>query len=1506
MAGSRMPGPLGSNPKAPAGNLNDGTHVRGRSPVPGPVGAESGRTSTLQAPTPPAAPAVSTVTQANLPANAPGNVEKWDMEDRFSDVLKRTLGKLPGSMQHEFAALLTPTNLAIMAGTLALWAASHLAVVGEVVDILLVLSGAFFLGMAVFDVMGEFADCLKLTINAKTTNDLDGAASHLARAVSIIGVAVFVAFLAKIAMKVKGSKGGDSASSGSGAAGEGAAKSGAAEGSGKSGKGDAGSGKSGANEGTGEKSGNAAAEEAAAEGKGKKACACAVAGKPVDVINGCKVLLGPEELDFDLPAPLPLRWQRSYTSDNPLAGVLGQGWSLPISLALEFSTHKITLLDPQHRGISFPLLQEGGSFYSQHEQISLTRLDASTFELQDKESITHRFTLPGPGAHVAQLVAQLDRNGNTIRIEYDASQQPTRIIDSAGRVLLLQFNDQRRLLSVSEQRTLAGDAALETVLLVRYEYDAAGDLIAVHNRAGQTTRQFGYRNHIMIKHAQPGGLVSEYEYNEYTPQGRVQRNSTNTGQSWQFAYARSQTLVTDNLGRKVYHQFNADKRYTGQTDAMGGKERLELDAFGNLLAHVDATGATERYQYDERGRATRIVAADGAVTRINWDGRANKPASITDAMGAITQMRYDTHANLVALVDALGQRTEYRYDERGLPVELIDARGGSKRMQYNAFGQVTTYTDCSGQTTRFEYDRDGNLRQRIDAMNQRTSWEYDAVGRLLAARYPDGSSEEFEYDALGRLVAHTDANGQHTRYQLDQEGRLLARSNALGGQLAYRYDEAKRLAQLINENGAVYAFNYDPLDRLVQETGFDARTTRYRYDAAGRALGKTGLGQANARHHDGSDLTAADAANGEPVIETVFKRDAAGRLLEKRVSGGTAAQRESGALHTRYQYDALGRLTLAANEAATVELGYDAIGQLLSEKSVAGDAISLLAHQYDVLGNRIRTTLPDGRVLNHLFYGSGHLHQINLDGEVISDIERDARHREISRTQGEVISRFQYDPVGRLTAQLAKLDPARANLAAQRSQFDSAGSGPATGAAPAASGGNVNLIARVYRYDAGGNLTGLRDLRFGQSTYQYDAIGRILGAAQPGLAETFAFDPAHNLLDAGTPPAGGRLENNQITVFEDKRYTYDAHGNLIDKKAGRHTHVQLRWNAEHQLVQSTTTRNAYEASPAQQTTTYAYDPFGRRIFKRDAFGETRFVWDGNRLLAESRGSRTRTWLYDGGSFVPLAQVDSQTPATGATPAPAGAGAKILYFHTDHLGTPRELTDGAGNLHWAATYKAWGNVMRVEMPQARPVTQAVAGAADPAEQLQSLRFQGQYFDCETGLHYNRFRYYDPDIGRFISEDPIGLKGGTNTFVYAANPTGWVDPLGLTSLVKGAPLPDGTNIYRVSTEGPYNFDFNPRELAAIESGKLNPPGVSVIRAGSPEEATGIWNKAFPNRPATSVGEMNAQEIRAAGYDVIHDPSKGALGENHARLIHPDGVKGFNADKDKLTTKFMKCSC
>ena len=609
----------------------------------------------------------------------------------------------------------------------------------------------------------------------------------------------------------------------------------------------------------------------------------------------------------------------------------------------------------------------------------------------------------------------------------------------------------------------------------------------------------------------------------------------------------------------------------------------------------------------------------------------------------------------------------------------------------------------------------------------------------------------------------------------------------------------RRIAELINKNGDVHRFVYDALDRLAEETSFDARVTRYRYDDSGLIVGKDELGCAPR-----TELTP---------ITTTYVRDALGQLTEKvisRVTGVAQAQQ----MRLRFAYDALGRMTQAINADATVSMTYNAIGQLVMEQTDASGTSTVLRHEYDELGNRVRTTLPDGRVLNNLYYGSGHLHQVNLDGEVITDIERDRAHRMIARTQGALVSQFRYDLVGRLLSQTA-------------------GEGGST------------VIARRYEYDEVGNLVSIDDQRNGLTRYSYDPIGRILSAVQPQLSERFAFDPAHNLLDTTVVPAG-RVEGNRIRVYEDKRYDYDAHGNVVEKLIGKHTRMRFEWNPAHQLVRSIVARGS---SDAAQTVSYAYDPFGRRIAKRDAFGVTRFVWDGNRLLCEQRGSHSRTYVYGEEAFVPLARVDAVADVDGATRA------QVRHLHTDHLGTPREMTDSGGRVVWAARYRAWGNVLEVVQEEVPEVL-----SFDEIGEAQPVRFQGQYHDNESGLHYNRFRYYDPDIGRFVSVDPIGLAGGANIYRYAPSPIGWADPLGLS------PCPSGGN-----------------GAAAGEFGNLTLSKRHFLGSLSIPKATG--NSLFLGEKAAAMADLaEIQSGTALRTGEFFETSSNRIWGIHNGSIHP----------------------
>jgi RHS repeat-associated protein len=204
-------------------------------------------------------------------------------------------------------------------------------------------------------------------------------------------------------------------------------------------------------------------------------------------------------------------------------------------------------------------------------------------------------------------------------------------------------------------------------------------------------------------------------------------------------------------------------------------------------------------------------------------------------------------------------------------------------------------------------------------------------------------------------------------------------------------------------------------------------------------------------------------------------------------------------------------------------------------------------------------------------------------------------------------------------------------------------------------------------------------------------------------------------------------------------------------------HLELIWDASDRLVESRTNGVRTE---------YGYDGLGRRLFKQTADVRTPFLWDGDSLVLEKVVHRDpvaaeelesaemteaiREYVYYPGTFEPLARID-------AFPG----GHEVLYFHNDPNGCPTRMTDRSGNVKWRTRYGAWG--------------QAVETREDAVEN--PLRLVGQYEDHETGLVYNRFRYFDPAVGQFASQDPIGLVAGENLYAYGRNVWGWVDPLGL---------------------------------------------------------------------------------------------------------------------------------
>ena len=421
-------------------------------------------------------------------------------------------------------------------------------------------------------------------------------------------------------------------------------------------------------------------------------------------------------------------------------------------------------------------------------------------------------------------------------------------------------------------------------------------------------------------------------------------------------------------------------------------------------------------------------------------------------------------------------------------------------------------------------------------------------------------------------------------------------------------------------------------------------------------------------------------------------------------------------------------------ESDEIAYRHDAAGRVLSESGINGE----VGYEWDALSNLTGLTLPGGQKLAWLHYGSGHVSAIRFGQQLVTEFTRDRLHREVRRTQGAREQFRQYDSLGRRTLQCSELST-DVTLPEQA------------------------LLERLYRYTARGELSGVSDTLRGEVDYGYDAEGRLLKhyeARQGHSRAQFSYDAADNLAasNAAAPVTDNRLQHWQALFMK-----YDHWGNLVSRRNGLYEQHYV-YDAENRLVSARGTgpEGRFEAR-------YHYDALGRRTRKivttTHGTTDTRFLWQGYRLLQVQQESGLRsTYVYDPNeAWSPLARVDHLRDQSSG---------EIYWFNTDLNGAPLEVTDERGAVRWSGQYGSFGEVRHQSEGFSRFVNRT-------AMAHQPLRYAGQYADGETGLHYNLFRYYDPQVGRFIVQDPIGLNGGWNLYQYAPNPLGWIDPLGLAA-------------------------------------------------------------------------------------------------------------------------------
>ncbi|MFG2899254.1 putative T7SS-secreted protein [Streptomyces zaomyceticus] len=817
---------------------------------------------------------------------------------------------------------------------------------------------------------------------------------------------------------------------------------------------------------------------------------------------------------------------------------------------------------------------------------------------------------------------------------------------------------------------------------------------------------------------------------------------------------------------------------TEVTNSSGRPLRFGCDEHGRITSWTDTNGCRFDYVYDDQDRCTYQSGTNGHLeTSFSWDdvdpATGLRTTSLTDGLGHTKRHLINDLSQVVAEIDALGAVTRFEYDSRNRLLSRTDPLGHVSRSTYDERGRMTVAERPDERQARAEYDDLGFPIRVIGTDGNVTHQTFDERGNRTSVTNPLGARTEFTYDESGRLTSVTDPLGATTHLVLDSRGLPSEVTDPLGATTRYEQDAFGRTVRVTDPLGAVTKLEWTVEGRPSRRTAPDGTTESWTYDGEGNCLSHTDAMGATT-HFTYTDFDLMTSRTGPDGVRYEFSHDTNLRLTRVTNPQG---------LTWDYAYDPAGRLLTETDfDDRTLSYGYDAAGHLVSRTNGLGQTIGLTHNplgqvirkevggravttfEYDISDQLVVATGPDAR-LERLRNRHGILVSEAVNGRTLS-FTHDAVGRRTGRTTpGGSTSTWSYDEAGRRTELITSgrrlgfahdalgRETSRrvGDFAALASSFDTMGRLTALEVTDSA---GDRLQHREYTYRADGGLVGITDELSGARRFELDVTGRVTAVRAHDWTERYAYDGVGNQTEASWPsthPArsstGPRTyRGTHISGAGSVRYEHDAQGRIVLRQKTRLSKKpdtwRYEWDAEDRMTSVTT--------PDGTVWRYAYDPLGRRISKQSPLETVHFTWDGTTLCEQTTDDITLTWDHAG--LRPLAQTERRADSTDE---------RFFAIVTDLIGTPTELVDESGVLAWRTRSTLWGTT----------TWNRDATAYTP------LRFPGQYFDPESGLHYNHFRYYDPESARYLSQDPLGLTPAPNPSTYVHNPHTWSDPLGL---------------------------------------------------------------------------------------------------------------------------------
>jgi RHS repeat-associated protein len=1067
---------------------------------------------------------------------------------------------------------------------------------------------------------------------------------------------------------------------------------------------------------------------------------------PVNLATGNYIY---EHSDLRLPGKgFPFDFKRFYNSKfSDQSGLpMGFGWthSYDIRLATTATNATVTFGD-SHSEIH---ILSGGQYSAEAGVYGiLTNHPDSSFTLMGKDRTRRNFDGLG------RLTSIVDKNANTLSLTYSNSALAI-IADASGRQIFFQSDTSGLITRLTDPLGRA----------IQFIYDGQTNLVAVIDANNGTNRYSYDTNHQMT--AAFDARDTKYMENTYDDLQRVvsyQTDAYTNGTSFLYDFINNVTIVTNALGKTSIHRHDDRLLITNIVDEAGNQQVFGYDINRNRTFIRDKNGNPTLYAYDTRGNVTNKTDALTNVTSIEYNALSN-PTRRIDALTNVTSFGYDSRGNLTSTTNALDFVSRVQYDTNGLPIILTDARGFSTTNNFDSQGNLAAMIDAKSFTNRFEHDLVGRKIRQIDALNRTNSFVFDNNDNLLFTTNALGFVYAFTYDRNNNRITSRNPHAATGTNVFDLKDRLIATLAPLNQTNGASFDPLDRKFATFDALGNQTRYGFDDIGNLIAVTNALNQVTRFTFDPQGNqtsAIDPTG-------HYLTNFFDALDRKTATidiSISTNLIQFNALGRVIASTSANGQV---------TRFDFDALGRLTNVVDAANQfVFFGYDENGNRSLVTDPNGhswtnifDELNRPTEQrnpdgtktvlrYDPVGNVTNKVTPNGDSINYSYDPLNRLTNIAYPSGLLVSFAYDSVGNRTNMTDGLGTTAWQFDLLNRLTS---VTDPYGQTVS---NGFD------ANGNRTSLTYPGSNVV--TYGFDALNRLTAFTNWLGGVVNYGFDMRGNMNAATNAnGTIVSYDFDVANRLIaltnatssasviaayaltldgvgnhqqSAQAQPVFPILSNqtniytydsdNHLTSLDGQTVTHNPNGDLTS--IGMNTYA---FDFEDRLVQ---------LSLASTSNTFAYDGLGNRLARTISGQSRRFVLD-------RMGTLTQALVETDTNNAPVAfYVYGAGLADRITPA-----GQTATYHFNLQGSTVALTDSGGNVTDAYAYDSFG----------------VLANAD-GDLVQPFRYLGRYgiIDDSTGLYHARARYFSPELGRFITKDPLTGKDGDgqslNRYVYALN-------------------------------------------------------------------------------------------------------------------------------------------